>query len=204
VRTATESTPTKDKLLNAALRLMLVKGFTATSVEEICETAGVTKGSFFHYFDGKEDLGKAVMDHYQTARVEAMRQSPFLRKSDPLERVYGTVDFMIRMSKDPKIPKSCLLGNFAQELSETHPEIRSLCAKRFREWAEAFRKDFEEAKARYAPKAAFDPESLAECLIAVAEGSLLLAKAKKDRSVIEKNLKHFRRYLGHLFHTKSS
>src|SRR5262249_4624065 len=47
---------TKQKLLDAAQELMLAKGYTATSVDEICEAARLTKGSFFHYFEGKEHL----------------------------------------------------------------------------------------------------------------------------------------------------
>jgi len=40
----------KTKLLNAALHVIRAKGYTATRVEDICEAAGVTKGSFFHHF----------------------------------------------------------------------------------------------------------------------------------------------------------
>ena len=95
--------------------------------------------------------------------------------------------------------KGCLLGTFAQELSDTHPKIRSKCAARFREWAEGLKEDLDAAKAAYAPKARWETGSLAEHFIAVVEGGLILAKAKQDQTVIEESLRHFRRYLSSLF-----
>ena len=199
MRTAQAESPTKEKLLKAAQQLMLAKGFPATTVDEICEAAGFTKGSFFHYFASKEHLGKEVLDRFYCSFQERIQQGAFRKKSDPLQRVYGYVDRFIEMSKNPESPSGCLLGNFTQELADTHPEIRSLCAQRFAEWAVPLKQDLDEAKTKYAPKASFDTQSLAEYLIAVLQGSQILAKAKQDKGVMEQNLQHFKRYLQSLF-----
>jgi len=199
MRTARAQSPTKEKLLEAAQQLMLAKGFPATTVDEICETAGFTKGSFFHYFDSKEHLGKEVLDRFYCSLQETIQRGSYRRKSDPLQRVYGYVDRFIELSKNPELPSGCLLGNFTQELADTHPEIRSLCTQRFAEWAATLTQDLDEAKAKYAPKAPFDTQSLAEYLIAVLQGSQILAKAKQDKKVLEQNLRHFKRYVKNLF-----
>lgn len=201
MRTAQADSPTKRKLLDAAQRLMLAKGFVATTVDEICETAGLTKGSFFHYFQSKEDLGKVVLDRFVATKAQAFQQAPFLKKRDPLQRVHGYIDCAIQMSQEPAAQQGCLLGNFAQELSDTHPGMRSRCAQHFARWAEAFKQDLDQARAKYAPKAAFDTQSLAEHFIAVLEGSLILAKAKRDPGAVERHLRHFKRYLKALFNT---
>ena len=71
------STAKKDartKLLDAALAVIRAKGYAATSVDELCAAAGVTKGAFFHHFKTKEDILYAVMEeaiHYNFARMEA-------------------------------------------------------------------------------------------------------------------------------------
>ena len=93
--------PTKRKLLAAAQNLMLAKGFTATTVDDVCESARLTKGSFFHYFETKEALGKAVLDRYVSTMFQAIQDAPFLKKDDPLQRIYGYVDFLIEMSRTP-------------------------------------------------------------------------------------------------------
>jgi TetR/AcrR family transcriptional repressor of nem operon len=189
----------REKLLDSAERLMLAKGFVASTVDEICADAGVTKGSFFHYFKSKDDLGKAVLDRFCDIRLKLMQESPAQRKKDPLERIYGAVDFAIQMSKSPLAKNGCLLGHFAQELSDSHPRMRSLCVRRFTEWAAHVKRELDGAKAKYLAKSRLDTESLADHFIAIIEGALIIAKAKQDMKVLEKSLLHYKSYLQALF-----
>ena len=190
--------PTKDKLLNAAQTLMMEKGFVATSVEEICSAAKVTKGSFFHYFKSKDALGKELAQRFGRSVADAMQASACCGGEDPLERVYCCLDGAIQMAKQPGL-KGCLIGTFSQEISETHPELRAVCAKSFEEVAQMMRKNLAEAKKRYAPKAAFDPAVLADYFIAVSQGSMILMKAKKVRTILEKNLLQLKQHFRSLF-----
>jgi TetR/AcrR family transcriptional repressor of nem operon len=198
MRTRKENPATKEKLLETAQHLMLAKGYTATSVEDICEAANLTKGSFFHYFASKEDLGKAVLDRYVNTTFQAVQNGPFLKKSDPLQRLYGYIDFMVEVSKDPARRSGCLLGNFAQVLTETHPEIRTQCAAHFGQWAGMLKQELDAAKAAYNVKG-LDTGTLADHFIALFEGSLILAKTRQDLDVIANNLNHFKNYLKTLF-----
>jgi len=191
---------TKLKLLEAAQRLMLAKGFTATSVEEICAAAELTKGSFFHYFRSKEELGKAVLDYFMASMFQSLRDSPFFQSSDPRQRIYGYIEFMIEVSRDPERSSGCLLGNFAQVLSDTHPDIRALCAHHFSWWAGILKHELDEAVAGLAPrKSAVDTQVLAEHFIALFEGSLTLAKTRQDFRIIERNLRNYQQYLKSIF-----
>jgi TetR/AcrR family transcriptional repressor of nem operon len=199
MRTPQADSPAKQKLLDAAQELMLAKGYTATSVEEVCQAAGLTKGSFFHYFQGKEDLGMAVAKRFYAAKQERFQAAPFRRLDDPLERVFGHVDFLIEMARTPMAAKGCLLGTFVQELSQTHPNIRAVCAACFDESARGLEQDLEEARAKHAPPASWSARSLAEHLIAVVQGAIILAKAKQEQKVVEESLLHLRDYLKHLF-----
>ena len=58
---SSERPSTKNKLLDASMELMRRQGFHATTVDDICAAAGVTKGGFFHYFKNKEDIAKATI-----------------------------------------------------------------------------------------------------------------------------------------------
>lgn len=199
MRIADPNAPTKKIILDATVQLMLRKGYTATSVENICMDAKTTKGSFFHFFENKEDLGQAALEHFYCFMQEEIREGPFLKKSDPLERVYGYVDFIILISQDPRTPKSCLLGNFAQELSNTHSGIRASCARLFSHWTNELKQDLQAAQAKHAPKRTFNAGVLAEHFVAVLEGALILAKAKKDRKIVKKSLLCYKQYLEGLF-----
>jgi TetR/AcrR family transcriptional regulator, transcriptional repressor for nem operon len=190
---------TRRKLLDAAQELMLAKGYTATSVDEICESAGLTKGSFFHYFEGKEHLGRVVAERFAASMRHHFQSAPFHEKKDPLDRVFGRVDFLIDMARKGQGPKGCLLGTFVQELSATHPTIRSVCATCLDDAAQSFKQDLEAAKAKYTPRARWSAQSLAEHLTAVVQGSIILAKAKQDAKVMAESLTHFREYLKCVF-----
>lgn len=180
---------------------MLAKGFVATTVDEICKAAGVTKGSFFHYFKSKEDLAQAALDRFFYSQLEQVGRSVTVRADDPLVRVYGLIDAAVTMAKGPAGRKGCLLGQFAQELSDTHPELREQCAQRFAEWTALLRAELDAVKAKHRPSAQIDTASLAEHLIAVIQGSLILAKAKQDFSLVETHLNHFKAYLESIIKT---
>ena len=186
-------------MLEAAQRLMLAKGFTATSVEEICAAAELTKGSFFHYFRSKEELGKAVLDYFMASMFQSLRDSPHFQHSDPLSRIYGYIDFMIEVSRDPERSSGCLLGNFAQVLSDTHPDIRVLCAHHFSRWAGILKHELDAAVAGLPRQSGVDTQVLAEHFIALFEGSLTLAKTRQDFGIIERNLRNYQQYLKSIF-----
>ena len=192
-RIAQADSPTRDKLLDAAQELMLSKGFAATTVDDICEAAELTKGSFFHYFESKDALGKQLLERF-CAQGEQLHASFCQSETDPLKRVYSYIDSAIKMAKDP-MNKGCLLGLFAQELCDTNPQIQEACKKGFDAWAKGFGNELAKAKAAYAPHASFDPRELADHLIAVMEGSMILGKVRRNMSVMAKNLEHFKAYV---------
>jgi TetR/AcrR family transcriptional repressor of nem operon len=190
---------TRAALLDGAMRLMLAKGFVATSVDEICAAARVTKGSFFHYFRDKEALGLAVLDHYWDATNRGLEAAPFNQETDPLRRLYAYIDLFIAISRNPRVPKSCLFGNFAQELSTTHPRLRARCAEGFSRWARAIKRDLDAARAAAVPAVKVDTKSMADHFVAIYEGSLILVKATNDPSVLARNMRHFKRYVASMF-----
>ncbi len=198
MKTIKQESPTKKALLDAAHTLMIEKGFVATSVDEICKAAKVTKGSFFHYFKSKEEMGKALLARFSQMSSDFVKTIFSEAGEDPLDRVYAFIDAFAEMSERPE-NRGCLVGTFSQELSETHPEIRCLCAQNFDRMADIFKENLEKAKAKYAPEASFDVKSLADSFIALMQGSLILMKVQQDRSITKKNLNHYKEYLKYLF-----
>ncbi len=198
VRTAPAYAPTKERLLDVAQELMLSKGFAATTVDDICEAAQLTKGSLFHYFQSKDALGRALLERF-CASAGRMHAALCGVERDPLKRVFNYIEALIKLSQEPEMMKGCLLGTFAQELCDEYPDIQEICANGFEHWTTQFGEELARAKARYAPKAAFAPREVAEYLIAITEGSLILAKAKKDWKVMARNLRHFKGHVKSLF-----
>ena len=199
MRIAQTNPKAKQTLLDAAEDLMLTQGYSATSVDQICKAAKLTKGSFFHYFKSKEDLAAALLNRFCCSSRQMMQEKCCTKEMDPLNRVYNYIDCAVQMFKDSRFNKGCLIGTFAQELAETKPKLRSLCAEGFNEWAKLLKKDLKEAKKKYAPRASFEAESLAEHFIALVEGSQILARAKSNPAILGENMRHFKQYLKQLF-----
>ena len=190
---------TRTKLLDATLAVMRQKGFAATSVDDVCRAAGVTKGSFFHHFDTKEALAVAAAGHFAKMADGVFVGAPYRKLADPLDRLIGYVDFRIKILRGPTFQFSCLLGTFVQELYETHPAIRDACQTHMGDHVAMLERDVAEAKAKYAPKAEWTPASLAFHMQTVLQGSLIFAKATGGPTVAAESLRHLKRYLSILF-----
>ena len=82
----------KTKLLDAALKVIRSKGYSATKLDDVCAAAGVTKGSFFHHFSGKEDLALAAVRHWNEVTGALFAGAPYQQVPDPRERILAYID----------------------------------------------------------------------------------------------------------------
>jgi TetR/AcrR family transcriptional repressor of nem operon len=196
----TELPETKRKLVDAGVTLMRARGFNATSVDEICSAAGVTKGGFFHYFKSKEELARTALERFREGKAQDFAAAPFRKLADPLDRIFGRLDF-VKASTGGKsgLTKGCLIGVFAQELSFTNPELRRASREAFLRTADDLEKDLAEAKALHAPGADFDPKKLSLFYVSIIQGGLMMAKAAESNDVMMDNLEQFRAHLQNLF-----
>jgi TetR/AcrR family transcriptional repressor of nem operon len=189
----------KTRLLDAALHVIRARGYTATRIEDICETAGLTKGSFFHHFKSKEELALAAAEHFSATADGLFSIAPYQKLSDPLERLLGYVDFRKAILQGELPDYTCLLGTMVQEAYETHPLIRKACDRCIAAHAATLVPDIEAAIRKYGVKADWTVESLAYYTQAVIQGAFILAKAQHSSGVAAASLDHLRRYLVTLF-----
>ncbi len=194
----------KAKFLDAALHVIRAKGYTATRIEDICEAAGLTKGSFFHHFESKEDLALAAADHFAAMADGMFATAAYQSLADPLDRLLGYVDFRIAILRGELPDFTCLLGTMVQETYDTHPAIREACDVHISSHAAAVARNIAEAKSRYAPDAPWSAESLGLFTQAVIQGSFILAKAKHGPEIAADCLGHLRRYLETQFKPNSN
>ena len=194
-----DTSSTRTKILDAALHVLRAKGYSATTVDDICRHAGVTKGGFFHYFKGKEDLALAAAEHFGAMAASLFATAPYRDEPDPLQRLLGYVEFRIAILQGALPQFTCLLGTMVQETYETHPAIREACERGIYGHAAEVAKDIAAARALYAPNASWSADSLALHTQAVIQGSFILAKAKGGPEVAAESLRHLKRYLELLF-----
>jgi TetR/AcrR family transcriptional repressor of nem operon len=191
----------RTKLLDAAMAVIRAQGFAATSVDELCRVAGVTKGAFFHHFRSKEELGVAAAAHFGAMAAGLFGQAPYRTLGSPAERVLGYVDFRTAMLAGELQEFTCLLGTMVQEAYATHPAIRRACEAEITGHAATLEADIAAAMAAAGRSHDFTPASLALHTQAVLQGAFVLAKATGGAAVARESLGHLRRYLAFVFGT---
>src|ERR1700761_2239381 len=117
----------KTRFLDAASHVFRVKGYSATRVEDICEAARLTKGSFFHHFDSKEELALETAEYWTIGSDALFASAPYWRHSDPLDRLLAYVDSRKSLIQGELSDITCLMGTMVQEVYDTHPAIRDAC-----------------------------------------------------------------------------
>jgi TetR/AcrR family transcriptional repressor of nem operon len=189
----------RQKLLDAALSLIRAKGYAATTVDDICEAAGVTKGAFFHHFENKVTLGIAAADYWSEMTGAFFAAAPYHNYADPLDRVLGYIDFRkaILAGKLPEF--TCLVGTMVQEVYETCPSIRKACDASISGHAAKLEADIKAAIERHRIRPKWTARSLALHTQAVLQGAFILAKAKGNAAVAAETIDHLRRYVELLF-----
>jgi TetR/AcrR family transcriptional repressor of nem operon len=194
----------RTKLLQAALYVIRAKGYTAARVEDVCEVAGLTKGSFFHHFATKEDLAIAAAQYFADFAESVFCVAPYRSFTDPLERLVGYVDFRKAILQGELPEYTCLLGTMVQETYETHPAIREVCDHFIAAHAATLVSDIEAAIQKYGVVPEWTPESLAYYIQAVIQGAFILAKAQQSAKIAAECLEHLHRYLELLFTCSNS
>jgi TetR/AcrR family transcriptional repressor of nem operon len=186
---------TRGKLLDAARDVIRTKGYAGSTVDDICAAAGVTKGSFFHHFDSKEELGVAAIERFGAMAATLFGSAPYRSKSDPRDRVLGYVDFRIVILRGEIPLYTCLIGTTVQETYTSHPNLRVACDRILSEHVAELTRDLAAAKARYAPDASWNPESVGYFMQCVLQGAFIFAKAKQNADIATASLGHLRNYL---------
>jgi TetR/AcrR family transcriptional repressor of nem operon len=189
----------KRQLLGAAVRLMLRQGFSGTTVDQICAEAGVTKGSFFHYFSSKEEICRASMAAWTGNWLDILSDARFDRIPDPVDRLDRLFDVMAETYLRAEVDAGCMVGTVAQEIAASNRNLGDLCEGHFDTWTNGVSKLLADAKAAHPPTVDFDPDSVADLMLGIVQGTLLVAKTRQERSVIHNNLRHCRTYVLGLF-----
>jgi TetR/AcrR family transcriptional repressor of nem operon len=191
----------REKLLDAAFVLIREQGYSATSVDELCAQAGVTKGAFFHHFQSKAALAVAAANRWSEVSTTFFQTAPYHEHRDPLDRVLGYLDFRKALLKGEVAEFTCLAGTMVQEVYRTHAEIREACEASISGQAATIAADIAEAMKLYGVRAKWSAQSLALHTQAVLQGAFILAKAKGGPEVAAASVDHLRRYIELLFET---
>ncbi|NND45772.1 MAG: TetR/AcrR family transcriptional regulator [Xanthomonadales bacterium] len=189
----------RTRLLEAARDVIRAKGYSATTVDDLCRAAGVTKGAFFHHFENKEALGVAAAHYWADTTSALFANAPYHDHEDPLDRVLGYIDFRRALVDGELVEFTCLVGTMTQEVFAAYPVIREACADSILGHAATLEADIEAAMESHKIRGDWTAAGLARHTQAVLQGAFILAKATNDRAAALESIDHLERYLELLF-----
>jgi TetR/AcrR family transcriptional repressor of nem operon len=185
---------TRDRLIESARHLFWERGFAGTSMADLLSHANVNSGSFYHFFESKESLLRAVLESYLGALRPMVVDPAFATVDDPVARIFAILAGYRQRILMTDCQYGCPLGRLALEIDPENRPAHALIADNFRGWIGAIRECVDQLRDRL--PADTDPEALATYVLAVMEGGVMLSRSYRsvepfDRTVAQLE-QHFR------------
>lgn len=181
------STDTRQRLLDSARELLYSRSYGHVGVKEICDMAGVQKGSFYHFFPSKQELTLAVLDEFYLIIKEAVFAQAFRPELSPMQRLAVLMENTYALQKTIKEQSGktlgCPYGNIASELSTQDESIRQRIDSLFQQMTTALQATLDEA-VRKGDIAPCNTAATATAMFSYMEGLMLLAKTRNDPEVM--------------------
>jgi AcrR family transcriptional regulator len=188
---------TRDRLIESARHLFWERGFAGTSMADLLSHAGVNSGSFYHFFESKEALLRAVLETYLSALRPMVIDPAFAETEEPLDRIFAILAGYRERIVQTDCTYGCPIGRLALETDPENRPAHALIAANFRGWIVAIRECLDHLRVKL-PKGA-NTEALATYVLAVMEGGVMLSRSYGsvepfDRAVAQLR-EHFRMLL---------
>jgi len=178
---------TRQRIIDSARELIYARSYSDVGVQQICNHAGVKKGSFYHYFPSKRDLTLAVLEQLQAYFRDTILKRSFAADIPPLQRIEHFFSSIYEFQKQTKAATGhvlgCPFGNLGCEMSTQDDVLRSKVDTIFRASEHPFQQALQEAVAQ-GDLPAIDTATTARAIFAYVEGILMVAKTRNDPEVI--------------------
>ncbi|MDN5765086.1 MAG: TetR/AcrR family transcriptional regulator [Humibacillus sp.] len=191
-----DGSSTRERILDAAERLVIDNGFAATSVDRVIADASSSKGAFFHHFQSKNDLAKALVERYAAAdRAHLDEAVAHVRALDvdPAGRVLAFVELFERGADElMSAQSSCLYVSVLTERDLVNSGTTADIEPAITAWRDQLSRLLSEALPE---EGTVDTDALADHLFVTFEGAFILSRATGDKAHMRRQLHVLRQLL---------
>jgi TetR/AcrR family transcriptional repressor of nem operon len=170
-----KATDTRDRLIHSARYLFWERGFAGTSMAELLAHAEVNSGSFYHFFESKESLLRAVLEEYLVALHPQVVDPAFAQTTEPVERIFAILAGYRARILQTECRYGCPLGRLALEIDPENRPAHDLIAQNFKGWIGAVRSCLERVQ-EHLPEGT-NVDALATYVLAVMEGGVMIGRS---------------------------
>lgn len=176
---------TRRALLDVGTDIMLEKGYNNTGIQEILNTLQVPKGSFYHYFESKENFALEIIRHFDETYSANLMRSLRNPQLTPLMRLKDYCDASRAKLESQGCRRGCLIGNLSQEMADQSEVLRKELANVMIKWRRLFAECIEEGQKSGDIKASWAPEAIAELFLSGWSGAVTRAKSIKTTEPLD-------------------
>jgi TetR/AcrR family transcriptional repressor of nem operon len=184
-------TNTREEIISKGAELIHAQGFKATGLQQILQTAGIPKGSFYFYFKSKEDFGLEIIDYFNAIISGILKRYLSDKKIPPLKRMEKLFEYFEAAFQKSGYALGCPIGNLSLELADTNERLRVHLAGVIEMLIAQIELCLQEAKCDKSLPASLNTADAARFIFHGFEGSVLHMKVVKS---IEP-FRSFRNYL---------
>ncbi|KAB0459351.1 TetR family transcriptional regulator [Agrobacterium radiobacter] len=173
---------TKERLVNAGADRFRELGYSACSVQEIVDQAGVPKGSFYNHFKTKEAFAVEVVANYvASTRRDILKDSG----ATPLNRIAHHFRHLLESHEKAQHNRGCLIVNLTAETSDSIPLLRETLNASLTDWIDLLSETIREGQTGGEIKSDLEPAKFARFLIDAYEGAVLRMKVSNANNPLE-------------------
>jgi len=187
---------TRRRILKAAFAEFYRHGFQGGSLNRIVDEAGTTKGALFHHFEGKNDLGYAVVEEIIQPRIKALWLDPLADSIDPITDAKQAVRQFIKQEQaNGRLVQGCPLNNLAQEMSPLDEGFRIRIEKVYSAWRESLESAFARGIKAGKVRRDISPRNVAAFVVSALAGIIGTAKNSQSEELMKQAGEAFFGYL---------
>ena len=199
----TKGETTRDRIIEAAQTLILEKGYSGATLDDILRATKMTKGAFFHHFKGKADLARAVVERFASrdfALFGGWSERADKLSDDPLERVFIFLRFFEEFLDELGRPfPGCVFASYTYESRQFDEEILAFIRTSLEEWTSLYEEKLEALLEARPPRVETSARALAEMIVTIIEGGFVMANALGDARWVQRQSAQYRACLRLLF-----
>ncbi len=171
---------TRAVLIETGINIMLEKGFNNTGLSDVLNACGVPKGSFYYYFQSKEDFGLQIINSFDEEYADQLDKVFSNRQLTAVDRLKRFIDEAISNAEQRKCSRGCLIANLSQEMADQNEVFRTRLKEVIEKRRSTFALVIQEAKDKEEICSDIDPREAAEFFLSAFEGAIMRSKVRKD------------------------
>ncbi|MCO7226340.1 TetR/AcrR family transcriptional regulator [Pleionea sp. CnH1-48] len=176
---------TRQRILDAALEEIHLRGFQGMRVDQLLERTGLTKGALYHHFANKMSIGYAIVEEILEKEILEKWVGPLAKTNNPVECIIEICRTESQSMSPDELEKGCPINNLSQEMSPIDEGFRERLAGVYQMWIESIANALRKGQSNNVIRKDIKPDNVAKFLLAALQGIIGVAKCCKSEESLD-------------------